>query len=362
MIKTPLYSKHLALGAKMVNFADFLMPIQYSGIIHEHRTVREKAGLFDVSHMGEFIISGPASENFLDRVTINNIKNLHVWQAQYSAMCNEDGGIIDDLIIYRYPEHFMVVVNAANIKKDFHWLAAHKIPGVKLSDESSNYGLIALQGPLSRAILTKVLDASLDELEFYWFKTVDIQGVQVTLARTGYTGELGFELYTSPDHVGTVWDRIMEIGLEVDILPVGLGCRDTLRLEMKYCLYGNDIDETTNPIEAGLGWITKLDKRDFIGRAAILKARENLKRRLVCLEMLDRAIPRKGYRIFHNDSEVGFVTSGSQSPSLNKGIALGYVAKEFAKRDTELSIDIRGKNYHSIVVSPPFYRNGTAHT
>jgi aminomethyltransferase len=361
MLKTPLYDRHIALGAKMADFAGYLMPIQYSGIMQEHRAVRTTAGLFDVSHMGEFIVSEAGGEAFLNRVTINDVRQIQPWQAQYSAMCNEEGGIIDDLIIYRFPESFLLVVNAANIEKDFQWLKSHKPPGVTLRNDSDRFALIALQGPSSRAILSRLVNESLDDLKFYWFRNAVLQGVELTLARTGYTGELGYELYIPGEQAEKIWDSLMEAGQEEGLIPVGLGCRDTLRLEMKYCLYGNDIDENTNPIEAGLGWITKLEKGPFIGRESLLKAKNNLTRKLVCLEMVERAIPRKGYSIFQGDSEVGFVTSGTQSPSLNKGIALGYVDLEWARRGTELAIEIRGKRYRCIIVKPPFYKDGTAH-
>ncbi len=362
MLKTPLYARHVALGAKMADFAGYLMPIQYSGILQEHRAVRTTAGLFDVSHMGELIVSGTEGEAFLNRMTINDVRQIQPWQAQYSVMCNEDGGIIDDLIIYRFPEYFLLVVNAANIEKDFHWLKSHKPPEVTVRNESDRYALVALQGPSSRTILSRVVDESLEDLNFYWFKNIMIQGVALTLARTGYTGELGFELYIPGEQAEKIWDSLMEAGKEKGLIPVGLGCRDTLRLEMKYCLYGNDINENTNPIEAGLSWITKLEKGPFIGRESLLNARENLKRKLVCLEMIERAIPRKGYSIFKGDSVVGFVTSGTQSPSLNKGIALGYVEVDWARRGTELEIEIRGKRYGCIIINPPFYKGGTAHT
>ena len=259
MKQTPLYTKHVELGAKLVDFAGYQMPIQYTGIIQEHNAVRHSAGLFDVSHMGEFIITGDEAEVFLDYVTINDVVSIQPWQAQYSAMCYEDGGIIDDLLIYRYPDHFMLVVNASNKEKDLDWFMAHKLDNVDILDISDQTGLIALQGPKSRSILQNIFDINLNEIDFYWFDVAKINGHSATIARTGYTGELGFEIYADHDNIVKIWDAIMKAGGDA-VEPTGLGCRDTLRMEMKYCLYGNDNDASTNPIEAGLGWITKLDK------------------------------------------------------------------------------------------------------
>lgn len=346
----------------MVDFAGFLMPVQYTGIIREHLAVREAAGLFDVSHMGEFMISGEGVEAFLNHMMINDVRDLKVGQAQYSAMCYEDGGIVDDLLIYRYEDRYMLVVNAANVEKDFQWLDSHRPDGVRLVDVSDRIGLVALQGPLSRAIFQKVTAADLNNLSFYSFIEEKINGKPATIARTGYTGELGFEIYAGVDVIQDIWEALIQAGKPFGLQPVGLGCRDTLRMEMKYCLYGSDIDKTTNPIEAGLGWITKVDKGDFLGRSAILKAKENSSRRLVCIEMVDRAIPRKGYKVFSAGIEVGEVTSGTQSPSLKKGIGLAYVARNYAKSGTELTVDVRGRMMKGIVVNQPLYRKGITNT
>ncbi len=334
MKQTPLYEKHVALGAKLVDFAGYEMPIQYVGINQEHMAVRLSSGLFDVSHMGEFIISGEGAEAFLDNMTVNDIKSIQPWQAQYSAMCFENGGIIDDLLIYRYPDYFMLVVNCANMEKDLDWLMAHKPENVDIIDMSDQIGLIAFQGPKSREILQKVVDIDLNAMGFYWFGVGNINGI---------------------------WDVIMNADGDA-VAPVGLGCRDTLRMEMKYALYGNDIDVTTNPVEAGLGWITKLDKGDFIGKNALVQAKENLSRRLVCIEMIDRGIPRKGYPIMVDGEQVGAVTSGTQSPSLKRGIGIGYVEKQHAKIGTELGMEVRNKNLKCKVVKPPFYKEGTVNT
>ena len=358
MKQTPLYTKHVELGAKMVDFAGYQMPIQYTGIIQEHNAVRHSAGLFDVSHMGEFIITGDEAEVFLDYVTINDVVSIQPWQAQYSAMCYEDGGIIDDLLIYRYPDHFMLVVNASNKEKDLDWFMAHKLDNVDILDISDQTGLIALQGPKSRSILQNIFDINLNEIDFYWFDVAKINGNSATIARTGYTGELGFEIYADHDNIVKIWDAIMKVGGDA-VEPTGLGCRDTLRMEMKYCLYGNDIDASTNPIEAGLGWITKLDKDNFIGKEALVDAKANITRKLICIEMIDRGIPRKGYTIVNNGAVVGEVTSGTQSPSLNQGIGLAYVAKGFAKTGTKLKMKVRDKLLNCKVVKSPFYKEIT---
>jgi len=359
MKKTPLHGKHVALGAKLVDFAGYEMPVHYTGIMQEHHAVRNSAGLFDVSHMGEFIISGAGAEVFLNYLTINDVSLIEPWQAQYSAICCEDGGIIDDLLIYRYPDHFMLVVNCGNVEKDLDWLMAHKPDDVDILDMSEQTGLLAIQGPKSRVILQNLSDVDLNDMDFYWFGVGNIGGYPATIARTGYTGELGFEIYANHKNTSKIWDAIISIGGN-DIEAVGLGCRDTLRMEMKYALYGNDIDESTHPIEAGLSWITKLDKERFIGKNAIVKGKENLYRRLICIEMIDRGIPRKGYKIMSNGETVGEVTSGTQSPSLKCGIGLAYVKKSLAKIGTELSMEVRSKSLKCKVAKPPFYKSGTA--
>jgi aminomethyltransferase len=361
MKKTPLYDKHIALAAKLVDFAGYEMPIQYGGIMQEHNAVRNSAGLFDVSHMGEFIVSGEGAEAFLDYVTINDATVIQPWQAQYSAMCYEDGGIIDDLLIYRYTDHFMLVVNCANIGKDLDWLMAHKPDNVDILDMSEQTGLIAFQGPKSREILQTIVDIDLNTLDFYCFDIGNIDGSPATIARTGYTGELGFEVYADHDNIVKIWDAIMSAGGN-NVEAVGLGCRDTLRMEMKYALYGNDIDETTHPIEAGLGWITKLEKNNFIGKDALVEGKEKLSRRLICIEMIDRGIPRKGYSVLANGEVVGEVTSGTQSPSLKRGIGIAYVAKPMAKIGTELELEVRNKKLKCKVVKPPFYKDGTVNS
>ncbi|MCH8328456.1 MAG: glycine cleavage system aminomethyltransferase GcvT, partial [Candidatus Marinimicrobia bacterium] len=315
-LTTPLYQAHLALGAKMTPFGGYLMPVQYVGIGAEHHAVRNAVGLFDVSHMGEFIVSGDGALDFLQNVTINDVAALAVGQAQYSAMCREDGGMVDDLLVYRRESDYMLVVNAANIAGDFAWLQSHAGPQVALRDISASTALIAVQGPLSRQLLEGALGIDLAALEFYHFTEVEHDGQAITLSRTGYTGELGYELYLSGPAAAKTWNDLLAFGQNLGVQPAGLGARDTLRLEMKYCLYGNDISEHTNPIEAGLGWITKFDKGPFIGSQALSSVKaEGPARRLVCLKMLERAIARPGYTIYAGDEEVGSVTSGTQSPT-----------------------------------------------
>lgn len=354
-VKTPFYEKHLEYGAKIVPYAGFLMPIQYRGIIEEHRAVRNAVGVFDVSHMGEFVIKGPRAELFLNRMTINDVTALAVGQVQYSAMCYPDGGIVDDLLVYRFQDHYMMVVNAANIEKDYNWLQEHLEAEVDLRNESSETALLAVQGPDSFTVLQKLTEIPLHNIPFYHFTTGKLAGKKMIISRTGYTGERGFELYHDPRDSRQLWDAVFEAGADFQIQPAGLGARDTLRMEMKYCLYGNDIDQTTHPLEAGLGWITKLDKGDFIGRERLLTVKAaGLKRRLVAFEMNDRGIPRPGYPVFCGSQEVGQVTSGTQSPSLNIGIGLGYVQAESSRVGTELQIGIRGQKFSATVIKPPF--------
>ena len=356
---TPLFDRHIELGGNMVSFGGYLLPTHYSGINLEHLGVRSKAGLFDVSHMGEFIISGSDAESFLQKVTVNDVASLSVGQAQYSAMCYANGGIIDDILIYKKKNEFMLVVNAANNEKDLDWLKSHAKGDIRIENMSDDIGLVAIQGPRSRNILQTLTDSNLTNIQFYHFVEGRLNGKKAIISRTGYTGELGFEIYANSDDIGEIWDAIMKAGEDKGLEPAGLGCRDTLRMEMKLALYGNDIDDTTNPIEAGLGWITRLGKTDFMGKKALLEAKANVTRRLVCLEMTERAIPRQGYTILMNDQSVGIITSGTMSPSLETGIGIGYVNRPFDKSGTELLVDIRGRMKSAVVVKPPFYKNGS---
>ncbi|MDZ7362108.1 MAG: glycine cleavage system aminomethyltransferase GcvT [candidate division KSB1 bacterium] len=355
--KTSLYNIHASLGAKLVEFAGFWMPVQYRGIIEEHRKVRSSVGVFDVSHMGEFEFHGKAAGEFLQRLTINDVSKLAAYQAQYSALCYPDGGIVDDVIVYRWPDHYLMVVNAANIEKDFAWLAQHATSDLGLIDRSDEYSLLAVQGRNAQATLQKITKLNLAEIKYYWFAFGEIAGVPAFISRTGYTGEDGFEVGLAPEHSEKVWGAIFEAGQEFGIEPIGLGARDTLRLEMKYCLYGNDIDQTTNPLEAGLGWITKLDKGDFIGREAMAKMKAaGIPRRLVGFEMEGKSIARHNYPILKDGAPIGRVTSGTFSPSLEKSIGMGYVASEHAAAGTELMIDIRGRAAKAKIVKTPFYQ------
>lgn len=360
--RTAFYDIHAALGAKIVPFAGYEMPVSYKGIVAEHTAVRERVGLFDVSHMGEVTVRGEGALEFVQKITVNDASALAEGQAQYSAMCRPDGGIVDDLLVYRRAANdFLLVINASTAAKDFAWMEQNLVPNVTLENRSDDYSLLAVQGPRALETVQKLTDTKLDAIEYYHFATGTIAGEQAIISRTGYTGEVGFELYISSDKEVSerVWNAIMEAGAEFGIEPAGLGCRDTLRLEMGYCLYGNDIDESTNPIEAGLGWITKLDKGEFNGRDVLAKVKEEKpRRRLVGFEMGDRAIPRQHYRIVAEGREVGEVTSGTSSPSLGKGIGMGYVETAYAKTGTPIAIVIRDKEVPATVVKMPFLKKG----
>ena len=358
--RTPFYNLHTALGAKMVEFAGFEMPVQYSSIIEEHLAVRLSAGVFDVTHMGEFYVRGTGALAFLQKVTINDVSRLKPGRVQYSAMCYEDGGIIDDLLIYRMENQYMLVVNASNLQKDFDWLQSQKFGDVELENVSDVTALLAVQGPKSLATLQKLTKEDLSRIEYYAFIRCILAGASMIISRTGYTGELGFELYFNADieTAENVWNAIFDAGKEFSIRPVGLGARDTLRLEMGFCLYGNDIDKTTNPLEAGLGWITKLSKEEFNGRNAMLKAKEEgLKRKLVGFTLPDRTLARHGYEITYNGNVVGQVTSGTFSPSLKKGIGMGYVSAELANSGNVVSVRVRDKEIPATIVVMPFLQN-----
>lgn len=360
--ETALGARHEALGARMAPFAGYRMPIQYSGIIAEHRAVRTRAGIFDLSHMGEFEVTGPGMLEYLERVTTNDVSSLRMFQAQYSLLLNEKGGIIDDLVLYHLPGRAMLVVNAANIEKDFEWLREYCPKSVGLVNRSDEMSLIAVQGPEAAAIMARIVDFDLDAVAYYHAAEGTVAGHRVVFSRTGYTGEDGFEIYLPNELALDCWDSIMDTGGEFDMLPVGLGARDTLRLEMKFALYGNDIDESTNPIEAGLGWVVKPGKAmDFIGKPAVVTMKESgPTRRLVGFTMNEKAIPRPGCGIEAGGGPVGTVTSGTHSPSLDRGIGMGYVATEYAKIGTEIGLLIRGQSVPATVIKPPFVAN-TSH-
>ncbi len=353
--KTALYDIHVRLGAKMVDFAGFKMPIQYASMLEEHKRVRTTVGVFDVSHMGEIVIRGENALKMVNYITINDAAKIQVNQAQYSAMCYDDGGIVDDLIVYHFGDHYLLVVNAANTEKDFQWILEHRIPGVEIENISDSITQLAVQGKKAEPTLQKLTPVDLSQIKFYWFTEGELAGVPMTISRTGYTGEPGFELYFDRKHSEAVWNAVFEAGKEFDIAPIGLGARDSLRLEKKYCLYGNDIDETTNPFEAGLGWITKLDKGDFVGRDALVKIKEEgIRRKLVGFIVEGRMIPRHGYRVTKNGEAVGTVTSGTFSPILEKNIGLAYIQKEIAVVGETVDIEARGRKETATIVKTPF--------
>jgi len=360
MKKTKFYNVHKKLGAKIVEFAGYEMPIQYSSIITEHNAVRNSVGVFDVSHMGEVFVSGSKALDCVQHINVNDASKLTPGRVQYSAMCYPDGGIVDDLLVYRLAENeFMLVINASNIDKDFQWMNDNNKLGVTLENRSDEYSLLAVQGPESKEVLKKLTDADLDNLEYYHFIKAQVAGLNMILSRTGYTGELGYELYFTGDErkAEELWEKIFKVGKEFDIQPIGLAARDSLRLEMGFCLYGNDIDKTTNPLEAGLGWITKLNKDDFIGKEKLLEIRsKGLTKKLCGLISEEKAFPRHGYDIKSNGKIIGKVTSGTVSPVLEKPIALGYVEKEFSNEGSEVGILIRGKDVPARVVKLPFIK------
>jgi aminomethyltransferase len=359
MKNTALSQKHISLGAKMVPFAGYNMPVSYSGLNDEHATVRNGVGVFDVSHMGEFILKGDNALNLIQKVTSNDASVLTDGKAQYSCLPNNDGGIVDDLIVYRMDEKtYMLVVNASNIDKDWNWIKQNDTWGVDMKNISEDTSLLAIQGPKAIDVLQKLTDVKLADIPYYAFVKGKFDGIDnVVISNTGYTGAGGFEIYFENQHAEKIWNDVFEAGKNMGIKPIGLGARDTLRLEMGFCLYGNDIDDTTSPIEAGLGWITKFTK-DFTNRAAIEKQKtEGVTRKLVGFEMIDRGIPRHDYEIVDADGTIiGKVTSGTQSPTLNKAIGMGYVNKDFAKADTEIYIMIRDKAIKAKVSKIPFLK------
>jgi aminomethyltransferase len=358
MKRTPFYAIHRQLGAKIVPFGGYEMPVQYTGIFEEHKAVRNSVGVFDVSHMGEFTVKGKNAQAFLQRVTVNDVAKLAPGEAQYSAMCNDESGIIDDLLVYKIgDDHFMVVVNASNIENDFEWMNRHLMPEVEFSNDTDSIALLAIQGPQSRSTLQKLTSVDLNNLSYYHFERGKVGGVDATISRTGYTGELGYEVYFPVRHAEQTWHRLFDAGKEFNVMPVGLGARDTLRLEMGYCLYGNDIDQTTNTLEAGLGWITKLNKGEFVGRTVLQKLKvEGLKRKLVGIRIEEKAVPRHGYAIQVNGTPVGSVTSGTFSPSLERGIAMGYVTIANSSVGTSLSVVVRGREVEGKVTALPFFK------
>ncbi|MDT0641720.1 glycine cleavage system aminomethyltransferase GcvT [Zunongwangia sp. F363] len=359
MKEIALIEKHKALNAKIVPFAGYNMPVSYEGVNIEHQNVREKLGVFDVSHMGEFLISGEKALDLIQKISSNDASKLFDGKAQYTCMPNETGGIVDDLIIYRInAEKYLLVVNAANIEKDWNWISQHNSMDATMKDISDEMSLLAIQGPKAAEAMQALTEVDLENMKFYTFEVAEFAGVdKVIISATGYTGSGGFEIYFRNEDAEQIWDKVMEAGAKFGIKPIGLAARDTLRLEMGYCLYGNDIDEKTSPIEANLGWITKFSK-EFINSEALKKEKEEgPARKLIAFELDERGIPRQGYDVIdENGTVIGIVTSGTMSPSLEKGIGLGYVPAEFAGVGKKINIQIRKKAVPATQVKLPFYK------
>lgn len=359
MKNTALSHIHEQLGAKMVPFAGYNMPVSYEGVNAEHETVRKGVGVFDVSHMGEFLITGPNALDLIQKVCSNDVSKIVDGQAQYNCLPNENGGIVDDLIVYKLKdEEYLLVINASNIDKDWDWISKHNSAGATMRNLSEDYSLLAIQGPKAIEAMQSLTSEDLSAIKFYHFKVADFAGIEhVIISATGYTGSGGFEIYCKNSEVEQVWNKVFEAGKNFGIKPIGLAARDTLRLEMGFCLYGNDINDTTSPLEAGLGWITKFTK-DFTNSVNLKKEKEEgVKRKLIGFELTERGIPRHDYEITDKDGKnIGIVTSGTMAPSLNKGIGLGYVTVENSSPDTEIFIQIRNKPVAATVVKTPFYK------
>lgn len=357
--KTPFHEKIVENKGRIVEFADFLMPIQFEGIIPEHNTVRSSVGVFDVSHMGEVEIKGDDRLKFVNYITTNDASKLALNQVQYSTMLYPDAGIVDDLLVYNLKERMFLVVNASNTAKDFAWIVENKKYDVEITNRSDDIGQLAVQGPHAEAAMQKLFDMDLSTIKFYWAIETDMKGISVILSRTGYTGEDGFEIYLDKKHALDAWDMVFSAGKEFGIKPIGLGARDTLRFEMRYCLYGNDIDKTTNPLEAGLGWVVKLDKEEFIGKEPLEEIKKRgVQRKLVGFEALTKGIPRHLQEVHAGDEKVGFVTSGTYAPSLKKGIGMGYVNLAHAEIGNKLKV--MGKEPIEVeIIKGPFYKHGS---
>ena len=358
--KTVLHARHLAHGAKMVNFAGWEMPVEYSGLSAEHMAVRTRAGIFDVSHMGEIEMAGADVPTALQRVTTNDVSRLRVGQAQYTILATPEGTVLDDLIVSRLGEdHFLLVVNAASASRDFRWIADHvrDYDDAAVVNVSARYGLIALQGPASNEVLQQLTGVDLGELKTYWFTTGEVANIRVTISRTGYTGEDGFEIFVPPQSAVRVWDALLEAGRETDVIPVGLGARDALRLEAGMRLVGQDMDNTTTLLEAALDRVIAWDKGEFIGREALERQRAvGVERRLVGFEMVDRGIARHGHDVYQDDAKVGYVTSGTQTPYLRKAIGMAYVPSACSRPGTNVTVDVRGRRAAARIVALPFYK------
>jgi len=360
MKKLTLNDEHIAMGGKMVPFTGFDMPVQFEGVNAEHETVRNGVGVFDVSHMGEFLLTGPTAIDLIQKISTNDASTLTIGRAQYSCMPNGKGGIVDDLIIYKIKEEqYLLVVNASNIEKDWNWISSHNSMGVEMRNLSDEYSLLAIQGPKAVEAMQSLTSIDLSSIVYYHFEVADFAGIEHTIiSATGYTGSGGFEIYCKNSEVKEVYAKVLEAGAPFGIKPIGLAARDTLRLEMGFCLYGNDIDDTTSPLEAGLGWVTKLAKEDFIDKDFLAQQKEaGVKRKLVAFELVDRGIPRHDYEIHDaSGNKIGHVTSGTMSPSMKIAIGLGYVSTEHAAVDSEIFISIRDKGVKAKVVKLPFYK------
>ncbi|MFJ5621357.1 glycine cleavage system aminomethyltransferase GcvT [Peribacillus loiseleuriae] len=359
--RTPLFDMYAEYGGKTIDFGGWELPVQFSSIKEEHEAVRTKAGLFDVSHMGEFVVKGERSTDFLQRMITNDLLKLEVGHAQYAAMCYENGGVVDDLIVYKKAEgDYLLVVNAGNIEKDFNWLQDHLIENVELTNISKEVALLALQGPAAEKILQKLaVNTNLSEVDFFTFKeNVNLNGVSALVSRTGYTGEDGFEMYCKSEDVKTLWKAILETGKDEGVQPIGLGARDTLRFEAKLPLYGQELSPDISPIEAGIGFAVKVDKEaDFIGRSVLSEQKEHgAPRKLVGIEMIERGIPRHGYSVYYGSELIGEVTTGTQSPTLKKNVGLVLLKKEYTTIGTEVEVEIRSKRVKAIIAKTPFYK------
>jgi len=361
--RTPLYEQHRAMGARLVEFSGWEMPVQYSSILEEHEAVRTRAGLFDVSHMGEFKVEGTGALPFLQYLVPNDVSRLSIGQALYTQLCLPDGNTIDDLIIYHLAdEHYMLVVNAGNIEKDFAWVEkqSKNFKDVNVVNQSDTTALLALQGPAAQTILQPLTDVDLSSIKYYHFAPGQVDGINCIISRTGYTGEDGFELYCAPIDVGKLWNDLLAAGKPHGLLPAGLGARDTLRPESGDCRYDHELTEQINPLEARLGWTVKFDKGNFIGRDALLKVKEQgLRRKLIGIELLERGVPRGGYAIYENDQPIGVLTSGAPGPSVHKQIGMGYVDAAHAEVGKNVQIDIRGRRTTAQIVALPFYKRNT---
>ncbi len=360
MKKTPLYQVHRELKSKMIDFAGWMLPVQYSGILDEHNSVRNRAGLFDVSHMGEIIVKGPDAEKYIQKIVTNDISKMKNHQIIYTPMCYSHGGVIDDLLVYRTNDtKYLMVVNAGNTEKDLQWMLKNCKEEVEIEDISDKFAQLALQGPESQAILQKLTETPLDALQFYTFQdNVELGGVKVLVSRTGYTGEDGFEIYAPPEEIPGLWKKLLESGKQEGLMPAGLGARDTLRLEAALPLYGHEISQDISPLEARLGRFVKLDKSYFIGKEELARQKkQGLTRKLTGIEMTDPGIPREGCRVQVDHKDIGFITSGSYSPSLDKSIGLALLKNKYIERGRKVEVLIRGKSKEAVIVKLPFYRN-----